>query len=516
MKRNISEVKGMDEFRKLGISEDILRSLSEMNFVKPTEVQIKAIPFALEGKDVIVGSETGSGKTLAFGAAILQHALRGKGIQALILTPTRELAEQIQVALKNFSKYAPLNITAVYGGVSINPQFKALEKADIVVGTPGRILDHLERRTINLAAVKFLVLDEADRMLDMGFLDDVKKIMSRCGKEKQTSLFSATISSDITELAKRFMNAPMKITAGTQVDPKKLHQVYYDVKSPMKFSLLVHLMKSENTGLVMVFCNSRKYTDVVAKNLYKNKIEAMAIHGGLSQAQRNNTIARFNSKDTFVLVCTDVAARGLDIPGVSHVYNFDLPLDAKQYIHRIGRTARAGKSGKVVNLVCDRDHESFGKILREFDVKIEKVEKPQFEKIEMVGMSQGGGQSFGARGGQGGRTSQGNRGGQSQGHYGARDSARSSSPRSSSGGSNAPRRYGSNDESPRENRGYSGSGRSSGTSNFSGTSRSSSPSRGNSSYGERPISDRPPRRFSSGGGRSGGNRGPSRGSGGRR
>jgi len=534
MKHNIEEVKGMDEFRKLGISEEILRSLSGMNFTKPTEVQLKAIPLSLEGKDVIVGSETGSGKTLAFGAAILQHALKGKGIQALILTPTRELAEQIQVALRNFSKYAPLNITAVYGGVSINPQFKALEKADIVVGTPGRILDHLERRTINLSGVKFLVLDEADRMLDMGFLDDVKKIMSQCRKEKQTSLFSATISSDITELARRFMKDPVKITAGTQVDPKKLNQVYYDVKSPSKFSLLVHLMKAESTGLVMVFCNSRKYTDIVAKNLYKNKIEAMAIHGGLSQAQRSNTLERFNSKDTFVLVCTDVAARGLDIPGVSHVYNYDLPLDAKQYIHRIGRTARAGKSGKVVNLVCDRDHESFGKILREFDVKIEKLEKPTFEKIEMVGMAQQRGPQSGGRGG-----SSGGRGG--QGHFGNRDSGRGGSR-----GSNEPRRYGSVDDSPRD-RGNSGGGRSNygersgfGGNSSSGSSRpsyggnSSSGSRpsygGNSESGSRPqssgyggersSSDRPQRRFSSGGrgGSSGGSRGRSGGSssGGRR
>ncbi|MFA6072586.1 MAG: DEAD/DEAH box helicase [Candidatus Woesearchaeota archaeon] len=384
----VSQENNLDEFRKLGISENILKSLNLMGFKTPTDVQAQAIPFALAGKDVIVGSATGSGKTLAFGVNIIQNAKRGQGIKALILTPTRELAEQITVAFKNFSKYSPIAVTAIYGGVSINPQFKDLEKADVVVGTPGRILDHLERGTIDLSNVDFLVLDEADRMLDMGFLDDVRIIMAQCKKEKQTSLYSATISSEIIDLAKKFMKSPVKIDAGTQVDPKKLSQVYYDIQTNMKFSLLVYLMKKENTGLVMVFCNSRKYTDIVAKNLNKQGIGSMAIHGGLSQAQRNDTIERFNSKETFVLVCTDVAARGLDIPGVSHVYNFDMPLDAKQYVHRIGRTARAGKSGQVINLVCDRDHESFGKILREYDLDVKKMDRPQVNKIEMVGMTQ--------------------------------------------------------------------------------------------------------------------------------
>jgi superfamily II DNA/RNA helicase len=265
----------------------------------------------------------------------------------------------------------------------------------------------------------------------MGFLDDVKKIMSRCPKEKQTLLFSATISSEISEIAKRFMKAPVKVSAVAMVDPKKMDQVYYDVKTNMKFSLLVHLMKKENTGLVMVFCNSRHYTDTVARNLNRNKIEAMAIHGGLSQAQRNSTLEKFNSKDTFVLVCTDVAARGLDIPGVSHVYNYDMPLDAKQYIHRIGRTARAGKSGKVINLVCDRDHESFGKILREYDVKIQKLEKPMVEKIELSATSRGDGSRFGGSGprgefGRGPSRDGGSRGGMGRSSFQGRGSSRPS------------------------------------------------------------------------------------------
>ena len=371
------------KFEDLNINIHLLRAIKDMGFEQSTEVQEKSIPVILEGKDVIAGSATGSGKTLAFGAGILNVVQKKQGIQALVLTPTRELAEQIVTALKKFSKHDQFKITSVYGGVSINPQIDALRSTEIVVGTPGRILDHMERRTINLSKVKILVLDEADRMLDMGFYDDVNRIMSQCQKNRQTLLFSATVSNEIKEIAKKFMNNPVQINAANQVDPKKLRQVYYDVKNNMKFSVLVHLLQEEKSGLVMVFCNSRRYTDMVAKNLYKNKIDALAIHGGLTQQKRNSIIAKFNSKNAFVLVCTDVAARGLDIPGVSHVYNYELPNDTKQYIHRIGRTARAGKSGIVVNLIGDRDHNTFSDILRTYDLNVQRVEKPHVPKIEM-------------------------------------------------------------------------------------------------------------------------------------
>lgn len=371
------------KFEELKLNKNMLKSLQDLGFQEPTEVQEKTIPTILAGHDVIAGSATGSGKTLAFGAGILHLTERKKGIQSLVLTPTRELAEQIVTSLKKFSKYEPYKITAVYGGVSINPQIDALRSSEIVVGTPGRILDHLERRTIDLSRVKLLVLDEADRMLDMGFYDDVNKIMSQCRKEKQTLLFSATVSNEIKQIAKKFMNNPEHIAVSNQVDPKKLKQVYYDVKNNLKFSLLVHLLKKEESGLVMVFCNSRRYTDMVAKNLNKNKIDAMAIHGGLTQQRRNSIITKFNSKNAFVLVCTDVAARGLDIPGVSHVYNYEMPNDSKQYVHRIGRTARAGKSGIVINLISERDHDAFSSILREYDINVAKAEKPHVERVEM-------------------------------------------------------------------------------------------------------------------------------------
>ncbi|MDP7180145.1 MAG: DEAD/DEAH box helicase [Candidatus Woesearchaeota archaeon] len=387
----------MKEFEKLGIIGPILKSLEEQKFEKPSEIQEKAIPVILKGKDVIAGSATGSGKTLAFGSGIIQNTKKGDGIKALILTPTRELAEQVANALKKFSKYNPLNITPIYGGVSISPQMDDLRKADIVVGTPGRILDHLERRTLNLKKVNTLVLDEADRMLDMGFIEDVERIISQCGKERQTLLFSATISNDITYLAKRYMKNPVKISVESNVDPKKLKQIYYDTPDNMKFSLLVHLIKNEDSGLVMVFCNTQRNTDFVAKNLKYNKIDALAIHGGFTQAKRNRTLEQFHSKNTHVMVCTDVAARGLDIPHVSHVYNYDSPKESKQYVHRIGRTARAGKEGIAINIISSRDHENFSRVLSEQDVNIEKVEVPQVERIMIKRMDSNRGGGFRGR-----------------------------------------------------------------------------------------------------------------------
>ncbi len=371
-------------FKRLGISEPILKTIKEQKFEKPSKIQEKCIPLTIEGKDVIAGSATGSGKTLAFGCTILQNTQKGQGIQALILTPTRELAEQVSDALKMFSKHEPLSILAVYGGVSINPQINKLRNTDIVVGTPGRILDHLERGTLDLNKVKVLVLDEADRMLDMGFLEDVSRIISQCPKKRQTLLFSATISPDIQRLSKRYMKNPIKVSAETYVDPKKLKQVYYDVQDNLKFSLLVDLLKKEKSDLVMVFCNTRRNTDFIAKNLKFNGIKSLGIHGGFSQEKRNKTMKNFHSQDINVLVCTDVAARGLDIKGVSHVYNYDSPNDSKEYVHRIGRTARAGEKGKVINLISSRDHENFSRVLRDNDVKVEKQETPEVKKLKLL------------------------------------------------------------------------------------------------------------------------------------
>jgi len=371
----------MEKFRKLGISEAVLKSIQEQNFETPSEIQEKSIPLILEGKDVIAGAATGSGKTLVFASAIIKTAEKGLGVQALILTPTRELAEQVSTTIQKFSKNKHLEIISVYGGVSINPQMYNLRTADVVVGTPGRILDHLDRRTIDLRNIKILVLDEADRMLDMGFKDDVDKIISQCPEKRQTLLFSATITQDVSRLAKKYMKNPVEISAEAYVDPSKLTQIYYDVEDNQKFSLLVHFLKNEKSGLAMVFCNTQRNTDFIANNLRALGIDSLAIHGGYSQDRRTRTMQKFNEQKVSVLICTDVAARGLDIKGVSHVYNYDMPKDSKDYIHRIGRTARAGKDGRVINIIASRDYDNFGRIMTNREFTIVKGENPEIERV---------------------------------------------------------------------------------------------------------------------------------------
>jgi len=319
-----------------------------------------------------------------------------------------------------------------------------LRRSDVVVGTPGRILDHLQRRTINLSQVKILVLDEADRMLDMGFIEDVERIISQCPRKRQTLLFSATISPDIDRLVHRYMHNPVKISAESYVDPKKLKQIYYNVHDNMKFSLLAHLLKNERAGLVMVFCNTRRTVDFVAKNLKSNGVDALAIHGGFSQSKRTRQMEDFHSKkNAHVLVCTDVAARGLDIKGVSHVYNYDIPKDSKEYIHRIGRTARAGKEGMVINILSERDHDNFSRVLRDNDVDVAKEETPRVERLQIRRMED--------RGGFRGPRRHGNRrhGYRGQGQGGPRRYGNDRGPRNRGQGHAGKRRFGNDSRGPR-------------------------------------------------------------------
>ncbi len=370
-------------FKELGIIEPILKSIEDQHFDEPTEIQEKAIPLILGNKDVIGSSKTGSGKTLIFGCRIIQKSERGKGIQALILVPTRELAQQVTKSLISFSKYKELNIITVYGGVSINPQIDQLRNTDIVIGTPGRILDHLSRHTINFSRVNTLVLDEADMMLDMGFLPDVERIIKQIPKKRQTLLFSATISTDIKYITKKYMQAPTTISAEEYVDPSKLEQVYYNVPNNQKFSLLVHLLKEEEEGQVMIFCNTRENTEFVSKNLKLNGINSAAIHGGLNQNKRETVLQDFHKGKLFILLCTDVASRGLDIKGVSHVYNYDTCKDPKQYIHRIGRTARAGKNGKAITILAERDYDNFYRVMNLRNIKIQKLSLPVVKRAKI-------------------------------------------------------------------------------------------------------------------------------------
>ena len=373
----------MEKFKELGLSYEILNVLENAGFKEPSEIQEKTIPLALAGKDIIGGSATGSGKTLVFACPIIENLIPNRNVQALILTPTRELAEQVADSIRKFARNKKLKVLAIYGGTNIESQIRKIPYTDVIVATPGRTLDHLRRRTLNFNQIKFLVLDEVDRMFDMGFYRDVEMILKQCPEKRQTMLFSATISPDIDHLANKYTKNAVRVSVNSYVDHSKLKQIYYDVESHMKFSLLVHLLNKEKNNLVMIFCSTRRNVDIVANNLKKAGINSKAIHGGLSQNKRSRTLDEFHNEEVNVLVCTDVAARGLDIKGVSDIYNYDLPKDAKDYIHRIGRTARAGNEGRAINILSSRDYESFENITKDECLTITSEELPVFETIRL-------------------------------------------------------------------------------------------------------------------------------------
>ena len=399
----------MKEFKELGLSKKVVSILEKLNFESPTDIQKETIPHILKGKDVIGNASTGSGKTLAFASGLIEKTIPGKGIQALVLAPTRELADQIAKVTRTFAKNTDLKIVEIYGGVSFERQIDKGRQADIIIGTPGRILDHLEKKTFDFFDLKILVLDEADRLVDMGFLPDVERIIKQCPIKRQTLLFSATISSDINYISKKYMKEPKQIIVDTYVDASKLKQFYYDVPGNYKFSLLVHLLKKEKSGIVMVFCNTRRNVDLVSDNLRRYKMYSHAIHGGFEQKKRSRVIEKFHANEANILVCTDVAARGLDIRGVTHVYNYDVPKTSDEYIHRIGRTARAGKEGLAISIVSSRDYDNLGKVLQDDSLKIERKELPRLERLSprfKVEKKFGGRKDFGRRGRRfGGRTS---------------------------------------------------------------------------------------------------------------
>ncbi len=372
----------MNSFENFGFSRQLSGAIKRLGFTTPTHIQERSIPLIISGNDVIGESATGSGKTPAFGCPIIHNIIPGKGVQALILTPTRELAEQVKNAIIAITSNRKVHINAVYGGVSIWNQIKQLKRTDVVIATPGRLLDHIGRRTCDLSRIKTLVLDEADRMLDMGFIHDVEKIIKACPSDRQTLFFSATISPEIKKLANKHMKQPTQVMAEKMVDPDKLEQFYINVTKQMKISLLSHLLKKEKSDLAMVFCNTRRMTDRVSKNLKADGNRAIAIHGGLTQKQRTKTITQFNNSKSAILVCTDIAARGLDIENVSHVYNYDMPPVPNDYVHRIGRTARAGERGKVINLLTNFDRQHFSRIVAKYpSFDIEEVDLPEVKKV---------------------------------------------------------------------------------------------------------------------------------------
>lgn len=356
--------------------KNVIELLNRDDIVIATEAQEKAIPLILHGKDVVVQSETGSGKTLAFVLPIIEN-ITGKGIEALVVAPTRELAKQITHV---FQKYSQFHTVSVYGGVSIINQINGLKTANIVVGTPGRLLDLMERRELYIDKIKYLVLDEADRMLDMGFIGDIEKIIRKSSKDKQMMLFSATIPQEIVEISKKYMKNPVKIMIKEKVTSAKLEHKFYVISFQEKFSLLVHLLQEENAELSIIFCATKRMTDNLAKELQRYGLKARAIHGDLSQKQREQVMYDFKKKRVNILVATDVAARGIDVDGITHIYNFDLPKEILTYTHRAGRTARMGREGYVISLVSEKDYVMFGRILKR-ERNIEEIKKPEFPKL---------------------------------------------------------------------------------------------------------------------------------------
>ena len=409
-------------FAALGLSEEIVRAVTERGYTQPTPIQAQAIPVVLSGRDLLAGAQTGTGKTAGFTLPILQRlsttakpATDKAWVRVLILAPTRELAAQIEESVREYGKYLKLHSMMMFGGVNINPQIQKLRgRVDILVATPGRLLDHVQQRTVDLSHIEILVLDEADRMLDMGFIRDIKKILALLPKQRQNLLFSATFPAEIKMLADGMLNKPAMVEVERQTATAELiTQRVYPVDRERKRELLTHLIKEHNWHQVLVFTRTKHGANRLAEQLGKDGIPALAIHGNKSQAARTRALAEFKSGELQVLVATDIAARGIDIIELPHVVNFELPNVAEDYVHRIGRTGRAGSEGEASSLVCVDERKLLNDIERLTKLEVPVVQIPGFEpdpriKAEPIlngqnrgqgGRSQGRGQSAPRTGG---------------------------------------------------------------------------------------------------------------------
>jgi len=408
-------------FSKLGLSAEILRAVAENGYSEPTPVQVQAIPVILQGRDILAGAQTGTGKTAGFTLPLLQLlqsrpqqvSAQRPGqhpVRALILTPTRELAAQVGESVYTYGKYLPLKSAVVFGGVNINPQIQRLKRGvDILVATPGRLLDHVQQRTVNLSAVEFLVLDEADRMLDMGFIRDIRRILTVLPRQRQNLLFSATYSEEMRKFADSLLSSPAHIEVARRNTPAELvSQVIHPVDRERKRELLSHMIGRQNWRQALVFTRTKHGANRLSQQLEQDGISSTAIHGNKSQGARTRALADFKNGEVRVLVATDVAARGLDIDQLPHVVNYDLPNVPEDYVHRIGRTGRAGNEGQAVSLVCIDEHELLGDIERLLKrdlprVVIEGYEPDpsiRAEPIKMGRNNRGGGRSQGRSQGQ--------------------------------------------------------------------------------------------------------------------
>ncbi len=380
-------------FTKLGLSEPIVRAVTEFGYTTPTPIQSQSIPAVLAGGDLLAGAQTGTGKTAGFTLPILHRLSTDvsgaaqtsktsqRAIRTLILTPTRELAAQVEESVRTYGKYLNLNSAVIFGGVGINPQIQQLKRGvDILVATPGRLLDHMQQGTVNLTKVEILVLDEADRMLDMGFIRDIRKVLAALPKKRQNLLFSATFSEEIKQLADGLLNAPAMIEVArrnstVEIIEQRVHPVDRNRKHPM----LSHLINTNNWEQVLVFTRTKHGANKLVEQLGKDGINAMAIHGNKSQSARTKALSEFKDAKLQVLVATDIAARGIDIDQLPHVVNYDLPNVPEDYVHRIGRTGRAGATGQAVSLVCVDEHQMLKDIEKLIKQTLPREVIPGFE-----------------------------------------------------------------------------------------------------------------------------------------
>ena len=372
-------------FKNLGLSAELLRAIDKQGYRTATPIQRQAIPLILQGHDILAGAQTGTGKTAGFTLPMLQRlqdgAVNRRRIRALVLTPTRELAAQVAESVRSYGQFLPFRAAVVYGGVSINTQIARLRKgADVVVATPGRLLDHMQQGTIDLGAIECLVLDEADRMLDMGFIRDIRKIIRVLPKDRQNLLFSATFSKDIRRLAADLLNAPMEISVATSGKPAQgIDQLVYRVDRQRKRELLAHTIGGQNWRQVLVFTRTKHGANRLATQLESDGLKSAAIHGNKSQAARTRALQDFKAGKVRVLVATDVAARGLDIERLPHVVNYELPHVPEDYVHRIGRTARAGNKGHAISLVCVDEDKLLADVEKLLQAKIRQKVIPGYE-----------------------------------------------------------------------------------------------------------------------------------------
>lgn len=370
-------------FYEFGLSDAILGSLNEMGFEEPTPIQKTAIPPILSGRDIVGQAQTGTGKTAAFGIPIIEKGKKGKLPYAIVLAPTRELAVQVAQELNRIGQNKGILSVPIYGGQSIERQISSLRKGvDIVVGTPGRVIDHIRRKTLVLKEIKTVVLDEADEMLNMGFIEDIETILKETPKKRQTMLFSATMPREIRGIAMKYMDNPENVRINAaEIVVSKIKQIFYEVREEDKIKALTRLLDVEDPSLTLVFCHTKREVDDVSGRLQKMGYHAGAIHGDFTQSHRDDMMMKFKKGDIDILVATDVAARGLDIPDVSHVINYSIPQDPEGYVHRIGRTGRAGKSGIAITFVTPREYRQLRLIEQSARTKIKKAKLPTKEEV---------------------------------------------------------------------------------------------------------------------------------------